>query len=181
MKPVCILLGPSRNAMSGVTTHVNLLLGSPLAAEFAIAHFQVGSEGRKGEGLLRRLLRLAASPFELAAAIARLDAEIVHVNSSLNRAYWRDLMYLAVAKLFGARVVYQVHGGALPLDFHSSPLVRKFVKATLMLPDAVVVLASTELKAYREFVPQQNVLALPNGIDCAPYLRYNRIVPDPQV
>jgi glycosyltransferase involved in cell wall biosynthesis len=179
MKPACLLLGPSRNALSGVTTHVNLLLGSPLAAEFSLVHFQVGSEGRAGEGALRRAWRLLASPFQLAAAIMRHDAILVHINSSLNRAYWRDLMYLVVAKLFGSRVVYQVHGGALPLDFQKHPLLRKFLRATLSWPDAVVLLASKELEAYREFVPQQNVLTLPNGIDCAPFLRYNRLAADP--
>jgi hypothetical protein len=54
-KPVALVLGPGRQAMSGVTTHVNLLLGSPLASLFALAHFQVGSEGRNeafiGKGL----------------------------------------------------------------------------------------------------------------------------------
>lgn len=179
MKPVCLLLGPSRSALSGVTTHVNLLLGSPLAAEFALVHFQVGSEGRSGENALRRALRLVLSPFQLAASIVRHDAAVVHVNSSLNRAYWRDLMYVAVAKLFGARVVYQVHGGALPLDFLKSSPGRIFLRATLSWPDAVVLLASRELEAYRRFIPSQNILTLPNGIDCAPYLRYNRLAPDP--
>jgi glycosyltransferase involved in cell wall biosynthesis len=165
--------------MSGVSTHINLLLPSPLATQFALAHFQVGSEGR-AESALGRLARIAASPFQLAAALVRLDASIVHINTSLNRAYWRDLAYLAVAKLCGARVVFQVHGGALPLDFFKSRLMREFLRKTLSWPDAVVVLASEELRAYREFVPAQNLLALPNGIDCAPYLRYNRAPCDPR-
>ncbi|HEY6822628.1 MAG TPA: hypothetical protein VI321_11475, partial [Burkholderiales bacterium] len=137
-RPAVLVLGPSRFALSGVTTHVNLLLGSPLAAEFALAHFQVGSEGRN-EGALGKLVRLAASPLRLASEILRLDAAVVHINSSLNKAYWRDLMYLAVAKVLGARIVYQVHGGALPLAFLRSFPGRAFLKATLMAPDAVVV------------------------------------------
>jgi glycosyltransferase involved in cell wall biosynthesis len=173
-RPTILVLGPSRFALSGVTTHVNLLLGSPLAAEFALAHFQVGSEGRS-EGALGKLARLALSPLRLASEILRLDAAVVHINSSLNKAYWRDLMYLAVAKLLGARTVYQVHGGALPLDFLGNPLARKFLKTTLMAPDAVVVLASAELDAYRAFIPAQTLLALPNGIDCVPFQRYNRV------
>lgn len=173
-RPAILVLGPGRAALSGVTTHVNLLLGSPLAAEFALAHFQVGSEGRS-EGALAKLMRLALSPLQLASEIVRLDAAVVHINSSLNKAYWRDLMYLAVAKGLGARIVYQVHGGALPLDFLRNPISRKFLKSTLMAADAVVVLASAELKAYREFIPGQALLALPNGIDCVPFLRYNRL------
>lgn len=173
-RPVVLLLGPSREAMSGVTTHLNVLLGSRLASRVELAHFQVGSEGR-AEGFCGRLARLALSPFALAAAIVRTGAAIVHLNTSLDaKAYLRDLAYLAVAKLCGARVVCQIHGGALPLDFARGAISRGLLRATLMLPDAVVVLASAELAAYRRFVPAQNVLALPNGIDCAAYQRHNR-------
>jgi glycosyltransferase involved in cell wall biosynthesis len=170
-RAVALVLGPSREAMSGVTTHVNLLLDSRLAEEYVLAHFQVGSEGRE-EGLIGKLGRFAASPVQLAAAILRRDAAVVHVNTSLNlRAYWRDLAYVAVAKMCGARVVYQVHGGALPQAFFPKALAG-FLRATLRWPDAVLVLASMELEAYQAFGVNAAVLA--NGIDCAPYQRYNR-------
>ncbi|HYY61090.1 MAG TPA: hypothetical protein VE756_06845, partial [Burkholderiales bacterium] len=87
-RPVVVLLGPSRDAISGVTTHLNGLLGSRLATRFDLVHFQVGSEGRR-EGALGRLARLAASPFLLAATIVRTGAELLHINTSLNaKAYW---------------------------------------------------------------------------------------------
>jgi glycosyltransferase involved in cell wall biosynthesis len=176
-RPVVLLLGPSREAVSGVTTHLNMLFASRLSSRVDLAHFQVGSEGR-AEGVLGKLVRLALSPFALAAAIVRSDAALVHINTSLGaKAYLRDLAYLLVARLCGATVVCQVHGGALPLDFARGALARRLLRATLMLPDAVVVLASAELKAYREFLPGQNVLAVPNGIDCTPYQRYDRAPP----
>ena len=168
--PVVILLGPHRAAVSGVSTHVNLLMASSLADDFEVVHFQVGSEGRD-EGALGKLLRLLFSPLLLAATIIFRHASIVHINTSLNtRAYWRDLVYLAVAKALGARVLYQVHGGELPHRFFArSRLLTAFLRKTLMVPDLVVVLAQCELTAYREFVPEQHVVVLPNGIDCRAY------------
>jgi glycosyltransferase involved in cell wall biosynthesis len=167
-----LLLGPSREAISGVTTHLNALFGSRLAAHFHLAHFQVGSEGRK-EGALGKLVRFATSPFALAAAILRHDAEVVHINTSLNaKSYWRDLAYLLVGKLCGARVVYQVHGGSLA-TFHP-PTVRWAAR----LPDVVVVLSQAERDRWRALAPAQLVEALPNGIDCPPYQRYNRELAD---
>jgi glycosyltransferase involved in cell wall biosynthesis len=169
-RPVVLILGPHRAAVSGVSTHLNLLLESPLADDFELVHFQVGSEGRD-EGILGRLLRLAVSPFALAATIVFRHVSIVHLNTSLNtRAYWRDLAYLLIAKAFGARVVYQVHGGALPRKFFpSSRLLTGLLRWSLQLPERVVVLAQCELEAYRQFVPEQHVVAIPNGIDCRPY------------
>ena len=174
MRPVVLLLGPHRGAVSGVSTHLRLLLASPLADAFTLVHHQVGSEGR-AEGRLRRLLRIAFSPLALAAAILRHGAALVHINTSLNpRAYWRDLVYLGVAKLCGAKVICQVHGGALPRAFARSAGGAALLRAVLQLPDALLVLARAELIAYRAFVPAQQVMLVPNGIDCAPYAALRR-------
>lgn len=177
-RPVAIVLGPSLEAVSGVTTHVNSLLGSQLAELYRLVHFQVGSEGRE-ESPGAKLVRFATSPFALAAAIIRADAAIVHINSSFNaKAWWRDLAYLLVAKLSGTRVVFQKHGGRLE-EFASNPLFGRFVRAALKLPDAVVVLSQDELKTYEGLLPGQNIAAVPNGIDTAPYMKYNRAPADP--
>src|SRR5262249_4505860 len=92
-RPVVVLLGPSRDAISGVTTHLNGLLGSRLTTRFDLVHFQIGSEGRR-EGLARRLARLAVSPFALAHTLLSAQAALLHINTSLNaKACWRDLVY----------------------------------------------------------------------------------------
>lgn len=171
-RPVVLVCGPHRAAISGVSTHVNLLMDSSLAEDFELVHFQVGSEGRN-EGAWRRLLRLATSPFALFFAILFGQVSVVHINTSLNRrAYWRDLAYLLVAKLLRARVVWQVHGGALPREFCGGSARRlALLRATLGLPDLIAVLASCELHAYRELVPHKRVLTIPNGIDTRPFSR----------
>ena len=178
-RPVVLILGPSREAMSGVTTHLNGLLGSRLGTRFRLVHFQVGSEGRR-EGLAARLLRLVASPFVLAAAILRWDARVVHVNTSLNaKAYWRDLVYVLVARLCGARVLYQVHGGELQ-RFTESRFFSGFVRRAARWPDVLVVLSRQELEAFRRLAPGRAMETVPNGIDCEPYRRYSRPAPEPE-
>ena len=178
--PVIVILGPHRAAISGVSTHVNLLMGSTLSEDYELVHFQVGAEGRD-EGAIGRLLRLALSPFALFATIVFRHASLVHINTSLNaRAYWRDLAYLLVAKLLRARVVYQVHGGKLPQDFFGGRrALTAFLRWTLTLPDLVAVLATSELQAYARFVPDQDVIALPNGIDCRPFAHIPTVVTRP--
>lgn len=178
-RPVVLVLGPHREAVSGVSTHLNFLFASWLAEEFPLVHFQVGSEGR-AERRIGRLARLVASPLCLAMAILVRGAAIVHLNTSLNAgAYWRDLAYLIVARSCGARVLYQVHGGVLPQQFFRGRALTAFLRWTLRIPDAIVVLAQAELEAYRRLVPAQRVLALPNAIDCAPYARVSRSRSDP--
>ena len=82
-RPVALVLGPPLAAVSGVSTHVRVLLDSPLGSRYSLVHFDVGSEGRR-ESTVRRWLRLATDPFRLAVAIVRTGASIVHINVSLN-------------------------------------------------------------------------------------------------
>jgi glycosyltransferase involved in cell wall biosynthesis len=177
-RAVVVLLGPSREAISGVSTHLNALLGSRLATRFDLVHFQVGSEGHR-ESLVRRIARVALSPLLLAATLVRTGAELLHVNTSFNaKAFWRDLAYLLVGKLCGARVLCQVHGGDLERYTAGPGVLASVVRAGLRLADALVVLSREELEALRARLPGQVVEVVPNGVDCAPYVRYNRPAPE---
>lgn len=167
--PVVLLLGPDRAAISGVSTHINLLYDSSLAWHYRLRHFRVGSEGRE-EGRIERLVRLIVSPFALALTLVGERVDVMHLNTSLNRrAYWRDLAYMIVARILGVRVIYQIHGGQLPLEFTGGRwLASRFLRLTLRLPEAIVVLAKRELEAYLRFVPNQAVHLMPNAIDTQP-------------
>jgi glycosyltransferase involved in cell wall biosynthesis len=171
-KPKAMILSPALDAVSGVSTHANMLLASSLAADFELLHFQVGSEGRQ-ESQLQRLFRFVASPWVFGFALLRHRPRIVHLNTSLvAKAYWRDWSYLLVAKLLGAKVVNQIHGGALPREFFPGNrfltwLLRRFV----LLSDAVPVLSRAECRAYADFSPRAHVVHIPNAIDAASLLR----------
>lgn len=164
-------LGPSLSAVSGVSTHLNQLFGSPLAREYELLHFQVGSEGRN-ERLAGKLWRLLAGPVSFFFFLLRHRPRIVQLNTSLEpKSYWRDIAFLLVARLLGRRVVYQVHGGALPEEFFAgNRWLTALLRRVLSMPDVVVLLAQVELEAYRRFVPAQRLELIPNAIEAGPLL-----------
>lgn len=178
---MALLTGPRRDALSGVSTHLNLLLTSRLAEEFRLVHFEVGREGRN-ETAFGCALRLIASPVRLGATLLAHRAAIVHINTALTvRAYWRDLAYAVVAKLCGARVIYQIHGGPLPQAFcRGSRLLAAFVRATLRLADAIVAGYKSECEAFRQLLGSTQVLLFPNAVDHAPYAKLTRSGASPQ-
>jgi glycosyltransferase involved in cell wall biosynthesis len=161
-----LMLGPDRSAVSGISTHLNLLFGSPLAGEFRLLHFQVGSEGR-AEGLGQRLKRLLLAPFHLWRTIRTARPDIVHINSAMDaKAYWRDLSLTLAARLSGKRVVLQIHGGFLPGEFLPfGKRGRGFLKWSLGLPDVIVLLAECERRAYEALDPHLPVRVIPNAIE----------------
>ena len=169
MKQRIVLLGPALDAVSGVTTHLYQLFGSDLSRNFELLHFQVGSEGRK-ENLLQKTVRFLISPIVFAGFLLRHRPDIVHLNSSLEpKSYWRDTAYLLVARTLGRKVVYQVHGGALPEEFFAgNAFLTGALRRVLSMPDVVVLLAQVELDAYQRFVPRQRLVIAANAIDAGP-------------
>ncbi len=161
-----LLLGPSLSAVSGVSTHLNQLMGSPLAVDYKLIHFQIGSEGRQ-ETKLQKLLRFIFSPIALTGVILKTSPDIVHLNTSLEqKAFWRDALYLMVAKILHKHVVYQVHGGELPQQFFKgNRFLDGFLRQVLIWPDAVVLLASVEYQAYKTFTDIKRLMVIPNAID----------------
>ena len=164
-----LLLGPSLGAVSGVSTHLNQLLQSTLPQEFHFVHFQVGSEGR-AESMSAKLWRFLSSPVQFIAALLKERPTIVHLNTSLEpKSYWRDIVYLAIAKLMGKKVLYQVHGGALPQQFfEGQPLRTALLRTVLRSADGVLLLAEEELEAYQRFEPALKLEVVPNAIDIGP-------------
>jgi glycosyltransferase involved in cell wall biosynthesis len=163
--PRIIMLSPSLSAVSGVSTHASLLFGSTLAHEFEFVLFQVGSQGRV-ESKLQKLFRLIRSPVQLAAMIARRRAAIVHINTAMDtKAYWRDMWYVAVSRLCGCKVIFQIHGGSLPEEFFAGSKWRTYLLARVLRAANVLVLISQiEQQAYRKFVPTTRIEFIPNAI-----------------
>ncbi len=163
--PRVLLLGPARSAVSGVSTHLNQLFESSLSSRFRLLQFQVGSEGRS-QGRIGTLLRLIAGPFAFAACLIRTRSRIVHINTSLvPKSYWRDIAFLVLAKALRRKVVYQVHGGALPGEFFGgNRVLSALLRRVLSWPDAVVLLARREMAAYGAFAPRARLAHIPNAV-----------------
>jgi len=165
-----VLFGPLLTAVSGVSTHINMLFASDLARNCNLMHFQIGSEGRE-ESTIKMLARFFFSPLYLAYFLLRHRPDIVHLNTSLEpKPFWRDAIYLLIAKWLRGKVVYQVHGGDLPGDFLCAhPLLKVVFKRLLQLPDAVVLLAEVERRAYESFGRFKVLQVIPNAVDIDEY------------
>ncbi|HEX5127675.1 MAG TPA: glycosyltransferase family 4 protein [Rhodocyclaceae bacterium] len=165
-----VLFSPSLDAVSGVSTHANMLFGSDLARQFELLHFQVGSEGRN-EGKLRKLMRFVLSPLQLAGFLAKNQPQIVHINTSMDRkAFWRDIVYLIVARLMGCRVVNEFHSGFGPRHLFRNSLPLWLLRRFLLASHCVAVLSNETLRLHKEFDSRIRVVLVPNAIDAVSLL-----------
>lgn len=174
---IVMLLGPSLSAVSGISTHLNQLFRSRLAEEFHLLHFQVGSQGRS-ESVLQKMMRFLFSPFQFLWRLIRQKPQIVHLNTSMDpKGYWRDLVYLLIARTLGKKIVYQVHGGALPQQFfENNRLMSILLRQVLRSADVVVLLGQEMLHAYRNFSPDLHLEVIPNAIELGVDPEWKRII-----
>jgi glycosyltransferase involved in cell wall biosynthesis len=154
-----------RTAVSGVATHLNQLFESGLSRQFRLSQFEVGREGRSESGAAM-VARTLVSPFAFAACLLRARPQIVHINTSFEpKGYWRDIVYLGVAKALRRKVVYQVHGGVMPGEFFGrNRVLTALLRRILTSADVVVLLAHSEMTAYREFAPRARLTRIANAV-----------------
>jgi glycosyltransferase involved in cell wall biosynthesis len=173
-KPKILISSPALTAVSGVSSHVRMLLGSSLAERYELIPFQVGREGRC-ENPLQRLARFLFSPLQLAGLLVWHRPHIVHLNTSMDlKGFWRDLVYLMVARLLGRRVVNQFHSGSGPQSLFSNPLLAFLLKRVLLASSVVAVLSSEAQSLYKQFDARIAVDWVPNAIDTCGLLDVGR-------
>ena len=172
-KTTILLCGPPVSAIGGGPTNVINMLASPLKERYRLIHFESGSRGAespaKDEGAVAMLSRLIFSPFALAWRIVRVRPAIVHLNTALNhKGFWRDLVYLLVSKLLRRKVIVQCHGGSID-TLCANRWMQRVARAAFSVPDAVVVLASSEIREFTKLGTTKCLVKIPNGIDVSEY------------
>ena len=169
IKATILLCGPPLSALGGGPTHMRNLMASALSERYRIVHFETGSRGTESpardEGVLAKALRFVTSPVALALSIARFRPAVVHLNSAVDqKAFWRDLVYLAISKLFGRRVVFQLHGGSLTALCRARAM-RRVARAAYSIPDALVLLAESEKREFGQLGVSGRLSIIPNGVN----------------
>ena len=162
--------------MGGVSTHLAQMFSSSLSADFRLIHFQTGSGGRR-ENRWGKLWRAIDSPVQLVAATARHRPRIMHINSAPDsKAFWRDAVYLVLAKSMGRQTVLEMHGSHLPTDYaNGSHLPTDYVAETefarqqyvriLRLANRIVLLSESDFVAYQNYDPHLSTVIIPNAVE----------------
>jgi glycosyltransferase involved in cell wall biosynthesis len=154
-----ILVGPRRETDEASAT-LGRLLATRLADEFRVVRLETRQGGWEGG-----VVGSAVDALRLAGRV------LAHVHSRLV-ACGGDGLLVVVAKLCGARAIWQFHGGRLPHPaFRGRRFARWLLAAAARFADVVVVPARMEARAYRKILGVQHVIVVPECIDRAPLVR----------
>jgi glycosyltransferase involved in cell wall biosynthesis len=164
-RPRIVITGPSLHALSGIATHVNLLLGSSVCRRFTLVHLCAGGEGLT-EGFARRILRHVRTPVRLFVMLMAWHPAILHINTSLNaRSLPRDASLLLIAWLARCPVVWQVHGGRSITELErNQPIALPMLRLLLRVPRRVVVISGQDQSGYAKVVAPDRLRRILNAV-----------------
>jgi glycosyltransferase involved in cell wall biosynthesis len=164
--PTILVTGPDVGAVSGVSTHLAQMFSSSLSADFRLIQFQTGSEGRE-ENRWGKMWRAIDSPVQLVAATARHRPRIMHINSAPEpKAFWRDAVYLVLAKSMGRQTILEMHGSHLPGIYPDRSRVRQAaIRRILRLADRIVLVSEFDFVAYQNYDPDLPTVVIPNAVE----------------
>jgi glycosyltransferase involved in cell wall biosynthesis len=91
----------------------------------------------------------------------------MHINSAPDpKAFWRDAVYLILAKGMRQRTVLEMHGSQLPTDYASGNGVRQAVmRRILRLANRIVLLSEFDFVAYQNYDPHLFTAVIPNAVE----------------
>jgi phenylacetate-CoA ligase len=164
-RPGVLMVGPGPDQIGGIASVISAFLRSPLRHSVNLAHFSTSVSGQAGGNLLCRIQRQVRGLAQLAAAIRRTRARLVHIHTCSFFSYYRSLVDAAVARLLGAKVVLHIHGGQFEqFCAKSGRFGRWFIRLGAALADAVVVLSHRWQHRLRQYFGHARLAVIPNGI-----------------
>jgi len=149
---------------------VDALAGGSLRENFDLTVLNTGKMtpvGRPWRVAVWHQLRLF---WTLGVMLARGHGRLVHIHTCSGLTFWRDTVFLLLARLFGRRVVWHVHGGGFT-EFVDGlrGIPRTALGLAFSMSDAAIVLSeSSRLRLSRYLKPRRWAI-VENGVNLAPF------------
>jgi glycosyltransferase involved in cell wall biosynthesis len=153
--------------LGGISTVVNELLRSPVAAEFDFRYVasQADEYGRFGKFLLS-----AAALARFALLLAWWRPRLVYVHVGSNASLYRKSAFLALARWAGRRVVAHFHAGDFEHYYaRQSRAGRWLIRSGLSCSDHLIAVSRAAGQLLGELLPGASVAVIPNGLDLAAF------------
>lgn len=163
-----LMVGPDRSVHGGISGVVNNYYEAGLDRRIDLCYIGTMVEGSGA----KKFLQAVKAYFFFLSKLPRY--RIVHVNMASDTSFYRKAVFIWTAKMFRRKLVIHQHGGNFP-DFYERTLRnagRAFVKRTLALGDAFLVLGTAWKDFFGRIIDRDSITVLPDAVELpAPYLK----------
>jgi glycosyltransferase involved in cell wall biosynthesis len=167
------VVGPTPPPLQGMSVYTAMLVRpGGLDRAVHVVHMET-ADRRSMENMgrldVRNVWLAVAHAWRLLVLIARHRPDVVYVPLAQNRlAYLRDVVFMALARVTGRRLVTHLHGSAFR-DFHdgSGRVLRWVIRRSLGWSAAVVVLSERLRWVFEGLVPSERIRVAAAGVEDA--------------
>ena len=165
-----LIVGPIPPPYHGVSVATNIILDSELKYKFKIFHLDT-SDRRSllniGRLDYKNILLAVIHFLRLILLLIAKHPKIVYLPICQTiSGYLRDLSFMIVSKLFGAKIIIHLHGGYFRRLYEKSNSAFKLiVKFSLRLVSKAIVLGDCLRYIFEGLVPTSKIVVVHNGID----------------
>lgn len=162
-----VMLGTDFSSPGGITAVIRMYRDGGLFERWPVRFLPTYHRA----GAANKLVSAAVALGRFLVWLGRGEVGWVHAHVAARGSFWRKSVFLAIARLAGARTVFHLHDGSFPAWYEArSPLVSRIVRGMLRRSDRVVVLTPTWAKWVEGIEPQArtvvvgNPVSLPDGV-----------------
>ncbi|HYS04831.1 MAG TPA: glycosyltransferase family 4 protein [Candidatus Dormibacteraeota bacterium] len=155
---------PGPPLLGGIETGVKLLLDTELSCRVSMRLFNTARNGNPTRGLPRKLAFQVSACARFIAALLRVRPRIVHVKAATGINFFQHGLYAALARLFGRKVLLQLHAGDFPAFVEKAgPLRRRIIRFVLRLPHGLLALSPRWAEYFHRLSDGRPVAVIPNA------------------
>lgn len=154
-------LNPHEN-VSGIATLVRNIIKN---SRFKISHFLVGSKDNQSKNSMWLFSQLYTF-IKFTGLCVSKRFEVLHINTSMERlSILRDFIIVSIARVFGKKVLFHVHGGYYLMHRPQGRLLSFCMKKLFKYANIIVVLSERERGLLTQRFGELNFNVLPNAVD----------------
>ena len=165
-----LIVGPLSPPSGGIQTLIKAQLGSALGDRFQLESFDTGKRTRPDRWLVTGLLSQLRIIGELTWRLIRFRPHIVHIHVGGFPEPFRRGIDALISRCLGRKVVLHINSGDFDKAYPKlNSVLRRFVQLVFGLSHRVLACSSYWAEYYRQFVAEQKIVVVFNGIQGEPY------------
>ena len=156
-----VMLGAAPETRGSIGAVIDAYRAHGLFKRWPLEHIAIHGEGNVHERLRRTLRALR----EFAGLLARHRRLVLHVHSAAGAGFWRDCLFMGLARVARCPIVLQLHGSGFERFYdESSALARAVIKESFTGAAVVVVPTESQRAWMRSISRDTRVACVPHPV-----------------
>ena len=169
-KPTVLIIGPTPPPYMGPSVATKMIIESELKNKFDLVHLD--TTDRRGLANIGKIdfsnvIYVLIHFIKLVSLLIRFSPCIVYLPICQTiRGYLRDISFMVISRIFGARIIIHLRGGYFrKLYDNSNVLAKTLIYCSLKIISRAIVLGDNLKSIFEGLIPSDRIDVVRNGID----------------